>query len=233
MNKIRPSRIWCIIWILSLVLAAQAVAWGSSIPIVNYSFENPYTPTQSWTQPETQSSIPGWTIVTTPYYAGVINPLIATPPNTGNPSMYASTPNGSQYAWVQTASIYQTLNATLLPSYTYTLQVYIANRLDTIHIGNSTIQLLAGNTPIMNYSYANDSAGALAYGDTRLITLSYTAPEILGDLAGQPLQILLGDQTGQTWFDYVSLNAVPVPAAVWLLGSGLAGLGLLRFRRKA
>ena len=152
MNKIRPSRIWCIIWILSLVLAAQTVAWGSSIPIVNYSFEDPKTPTQSWTQPETQSSIFCWTIVTTPYYAGVINPLIVTPPNTGYPSMYASTPDGSQYAWVEGATIYQTLSATLLPSYTYTLEVYIGNRLDIKHIGNTTIQLLAGSTSIMNYS---------------------------------------------------------------------------------
>ena len=42
--------------------------------------------------------------------------------------------------------------------------------------------------------------------------------------------------TGSGGYNYIGLDnvkVVPIPAAGWLLGSGLAGLGLLRFRRKA
>ena len=120
----------------------------------------------------------------------------------------------------------------LEPDYIYTLQVYIGNRLDTIHIGDSTIQLLAGTQSIIDYSYSSDPNGPLAYGYTRLITLSYLSPQTLGSLAGQPLEIILGDLTGQTWFDEVSLDAVPIPAAVWLLGSGLLGMAVRRYRKK-
>ncbi|MGO9176529.1 MAG: VPLPA-CTERM sorting domain-containing protein [Desulfobaccales bacterium] len=215
-----------------MVLLAQGVAWGTPISITNASFEDPSTTTGTWTQPETISSVPGWTLVYSPYYAGVIYPIIATPPSTPYVSMYAPTPNGNQYAWVQQTAISQILGATLEPDYIYTLQVYIGNRLDTIHIGDSTIQLLAGTQSIIDYSYSSDPNGPLAYGYTRLITLSYLSPQTLGSLAGQPLEIILGDLTGQTWFDEVSLDAVPIPAAVWLLGSGLLGMAVRRYRKK-
>ncbi len=42
--------------------------------------------------------------------------------------------------------------------------------------------------------------------------------------------------TGSGGYNYIGLDnvkVVPIPAAGWLLGSGLMGLGLLRFRRKA
>ena len=38
---------------------------------------------------------------------------------------------------------------------------------------------------------------------------------------------------GEVWFDNVSVSAVPVPAAVWLFGSGLIGLAGFARRKKA
>lgn len=46
--------------------------------------------------------------------------------------------------------------------------------------------------------------------------------------------ISLTGSTGQHYIglDNVTVSAIPIPAAGWLLGSGLVGLGLLRFRRR-
>ncbi len=46
---------------------------------------------------------------------------------------------------------------------------------------------------------------------------------------------LMGTTAGGEYIglDNVQVSSVPIPAAGWLLGSGLMGLGLLRFRRKA
>lgn len=46
------------------------------------------------------------------------------------------------------------------------------------------------------------------------------------------LMLGLRNDPSYHYLDDVSVNAVPVPGAVWLLGSGLAGLGFLRFRNR-
>ena len=53
--------------------------------------------------------------------------------------------------------------------------------------------------------------------------------------SGSTTLISLAGSEGSNYIglDTVSVTAVPIPAAGWLLGSGLMGLGLLRFRRKA
>lgn len=51
------------------------------------------------------------------------------------------------------------------------------------------------------------------------------------DNADQLRTIRLQNQYGTAYIDNFTLAAVPVPAAVWLFGSGLAAMGLMRRRR--
>jgi hypothetical protein len=52
------------------------------------------------------------------------------------------------------------------------------------------------------------------------------------DFAGEARSILFGGAIG-AGIDNITVNAVPLPAAAWLLLSGLGGLGALRRRKRA
>ncbi len=72
------------------------------------------------------------------------------------------------------------------------------------------------------YSYGYDPG----IGKFGLLTLSYTSDSSVNGY----LEILFKANPSSSFvnFDMVTLDAVPVPPTLWLLGSGLAGLGLLR-----
>jgi hypothetical protein len=53
------------------------------------------------------------------------------------------------------------------------------------------------------------------------------------DLTAVDISFVPGDGFEVSLIDNVTVSAVPVPAAVWLFGSGLAGLGWLRRKQAA
>ena len=53
------------------------------------------------------------------------------------------------------------------------------------------------------------------------------------DFGGVAQSMLFGDAANVAGFDNVTIAPVPLPAAVWLLGSALAGFGGIARRRKA
>jgi hypothetical protein len=118
---------------------------------------------------------------------------------------------------------------------TYTLTVYIGNRLDYSFSGAATIALQAG-------SVFDDSTTVNAPTAGTWVEATLTDVVSLGDPnIGQPLGILLSAQgTGgsqQVDFDDVSLSftpltATPLPAALPLFASGLGMLGLFGRRKR-
>lgn len=93
--------------------------------------------------------------------------------------------------------------------------------------GIFTAQLLAGGAPIGSGVYAtqngtNGTTFTLAFADLQT-GITYTL-EVLGTVLGQ---------AGGTYTFSANLSQVPLPAAVWLLLSALAGLvGMTRVRRR-
>jgi hypothetical protein len=53
------------------------------------------------------------------------------------------------------------------------------------------------------------------------------------NFSGVAHSVTFGDAAGAAMFDNVTVNAVPLPAAVWLMISALGGLGIVRRKRAA
>jgi hypothetical protein len=53
------------------------------------------------------------------------------------------------------------------------------------------------------------------------------------DFSGAARSITFGDAANAAMFDNVTVNAVPLPAALWLMVSALGGLGIVRRKRVA
>ncbi len=147
-------------------------------------------------------------------------------------------PDGTHVAWSNGGVISQALDVTLSSTGTYTLTVYVGRRNDfwptpafpnfPYLIGLFTGASFDGtNVLVSNYEPVNQ-------GNWKAVTLTFTPQS--GDPIGQQLGIFLYSAGTQVDFDKVSLTrsyeGVPIPASALLLGSGLAGLGLLRMRRK-
>ena len=81
------------------------------------------------------------------------------------------------------------------------------------------MQLFAGGNLLAQDQYPPIPA----VGGFLTSTVNFTA-NVLNPYLGQTLEIRLLSGGQETIFDNVRLEAVPIPAAAWLFGSGLLGL---------
>jgi hypothetical protein len=213
---------------LAGLLAASAASHAAGVLISNPSFELPACPAGCNGGIAT-AGVSGWTVEGS---AGVFAP--------GQYYWTASygylATDGGQVAYAEIGRISQVLSTSLAVDTVYTLSVDIGRRGDTAFPGY-TVELLAGNSVLASGDYHLGVPDPNKFGTA---TLTYTA--LQGDAnLGQALGIRLSSLGWQTNFDNVRLDATPiaanqvthtpVPAALPLLASALAGLGLLRRRR--
>lgn len=196
-----------------LGLVLSGAAWADGIAIQNASFEvhNPFTnPCLGTGCAYNFGPIPGWT------GGGSFQPS----------SVYLNLPlpDGNVVAYSNGGSISQTLGVSLLPNSTYTLSVFVGDRLDNENTSYS-LSLLAGSTTLCTFGGLNSAITPGTFAD-ETCTYHSGASVPTGDLS-----IVLTSAGTQTDFDNVSLDVasvvVPEPSSMALLAAGLLGVALL------
>jgi hypothetical protein len=213
----------------SAALLAPA-AHAGPLAIANASFESPdCTAPGACVAGVYTLSVPDWSLTGS---GGVFAPNLY--PATASAGFAAT--HGTQVAWGRGGTLSQVLAATLTPDTTYALSVDVGFRPDVVTAGYA-IELRAGSELLASAGPAAPTAGFFTE------TLSYSAH--LTDVAlGQSLSVhLIAMPNGQVNWDNVRLDAsataahqvthTPVPAALPLLASALAGLGLVGWRRRS
>jgi hypothetical protein len=169
--------------------------------------------------------IPDWTVSGT--WVGDYRPTVEPPVRFISP--YA----GLNVAYVASGTLSQVLTDVVGPDLIYTLAVAVGRRYEVQDPQSFTIQLLAGQTAIIDYT--GDTSG-IALGGWQLITLQGSS----GNLSSIPLQVVLSGgngaldySAGQIVFDNVRLtDNVPEPFTLGLFGSGIGVIALFRLLRR-
>lgn len=184
----------------SILLSATG-ANATLVNINNYSFEHTVLAVG-----QNNVGIYGWTNSS----GGAFHPSTAS---------FTTVPDGVNTAWLNGGSAAQTLSTVLTANTSYTLMVDVGDRKDWNYFPGYNIALMAGSTVLASDSSLTPNNGFL----TSIV--NYTALSS-NPLLGTALTIRLTSYGTQVNFDNVRLDVttVPVPAAAWLLGSGLLGL---------
>jgi len=192
------------------LLGINSQVLASSITVSNWGFED-----QSIGNGGFASPVTGWS---------GINGIGASNPTTGH--FPSEAPEGENIAYVGIAaapitiySLTQTVTHNVILGQTYVLQVEVGNGL-TAPFPGYTVELLAGGITVGTENSLTPTAGTFLTS-----TVSWTADDHEGGLLGIRLS-----SANQTYFDAVTLDAVPIPGAIWLLGSGL--IGMVGIRKK-
>jgi len=206
---------------LALCFTVSAgAAWADGVPVANGSFQTANTLNVSCGSGCAYNAgpIPDWTVTGT---GGSFQPS----------STYFNLPlpEGSIVAYSDGGTISQILGATVQPDSTYTLSVYVGDRLDG-YVTNYSIALDDGSTTLCSSPTASN--GAITPGTFADVTLTCSTGATVtpGDLA-----IVLTSGGQQIDFDGVALNVVstPEPASYLLLCIGLGSMLVFYRHRRA
>jgi hypothetical protein len=207
--------------VLILVISPSVGAWAQSITIDNYSFESPSTNTSI------TGVVTGW--VASPARDGVES-------NQG--SVFVAGGDGDQMAWIHAPGrlLSQVVDATIQPGNTYILSALVGTWV-TSDLATYHVQL---------YDYTQNVLLAEANGTPNIGSFATVSTQYIANnpaYYGDTLQIVLtnsGSYATEICYDNISLVdpplaavVIPIPPTVLLLGSSLAGLGLLRLRKRA
>ena len=151
----------------------------------------------------TGGAIPGWTVTG---YTGSFEP---------GGYLNSPLPSGSFVGYTNGGTLTQNLGVGLTPDTSYTLSVYVGNRLDGTS-GAYTIELLDGSTVLCSFS-----------GNSSTITPGGFADETCGFQTGASvpagnISVFLTGGGGGTQFDFDNVTvSTPEPGSVALLATGL------------
>jgi hypothetical protein len=208
------KKIFLILCVLSLavILYGQPIQ-ASSLIVLNPGFEDLVLPGPGSGSNYSLYNIPSWNLTGE---AGTWKP--------GPLQFPSGVPEGDNVAalgnTIGGGVISQILSATLQANTNYTLMVDVGQRLDYALV-SYTVELIANGVTLSSDSSLHPAPGTFLT-DTIIYNSGLNPAQL-----GQNLAIRLSAVVnGQAVFDNVRLDAtaVPIPAAVWLLGSGLLGL---------
>ncbi|MGP8104833.1 MAG: hypothetical protein ACLQLE_02985 [Desulfobaccales bacterium] len=207
------KKLWLVIALMLMALAVgTSGALATSIPINNYSFESPVV--ASWNE----NIVTDW--VSTGV-SGVQRPQ----------SWYLVTGiDQNQVAWIHTGSISQELiGTTIQAGLTYNLSALVGTWVTSGTAPTYNVELVDYNNSVV----LADATGQPSLTSNQLVQVSTSYTANAAAYYGNTLEIVLSNTGQEINMDKVNLTTVPLPPSLLLMGSGLLGLGLFRFRRKA
>ncbi len=209
--------------LVTACLGLSAIAPAHANLVLNGSFETPIVGGSPFVTLNSGSlALPNWSIL------GSIDHI-------GN---YWQASDGNQSIDLNGFGLVGTISQTLAttPGQLYELTFDMAGNPDFGSVKTLLVQVDAVAQPF-NFDSTGKSHGAMGWVSHSLL---FTATDALTTLMFQSLTIdVLAPAPVSNMFSYgpaldnVAVNAVPVPAAVWLLGSALLGLGVIRRRNTA
>lgn len=234
-SRMRVVIFICTALLLAAPTQALAASFPVNIPVVNPSFETP-----DLTDPASGAflfvgqayaragSFEGWTVPSlrggpNSVRAGLQRPIM----DTTNPLFAAPLPDGDQAATIAEDRIWQVLPTVFEPDLSYQLTVSVGGHQanPSSRFGGASLHLFAGGDPGNVVATQLVPTSLVTPGSFTDVSLM-VGPDLVAPFSGQSIGIALGSRTSgpHAYFDDVRLAATPLPAAVWMLLTGVAAL---------